>query len=52
MRLSLVLVEPHQLDSTAEHLAFWKIFQMQRAAPGRNRGHDADTTIEEEVCVA
>lgn len=45
MRLSAVVVEPPQLDSTAEHLAFWRLFQMQRAGLGGNQGHDADVAI-------
>lgn len=38
MRLSAVVVESPQLDSTAEHLAFWRLFQMQTGRTGRKSG--------------
>jgi len=44
-RLSAVTVETPHLGGRAEHLAFWRLFHMQRAGPGGNQGHDAGVAI-------
>lgn len=50
VRLSIAVVEPLQPNSTAEHFAFWRLFQMQWAGLGGNQGHGADVVIAYVLC--
>lgn len=42
MRIPTVVVEPLLPSSTAEHFAFWRLFQLQWAELRGNQGRDAD----------